>query len=95
MEGRKLLEFLPPIEEGKFNVTAKEMALYHHEKWDGSGYPYGLSEDAIPLSARIMAAADALDSMPAEKVLKFFEKEKGKQFDPCIAEAVIRLNSNK
>ncbi len=101
MEGRKLLEYLPPIEEGKFNVTAKEMALYHHEKWDGSGYPYGLAGEAIPLSARIMAAADVLDALISQRLYKdpmsvdeamdVFEKAKGSQFDPCIADAVIRI----
>ena len=101
MEGRKLLEYLPPIEEGKFNLTAKEMALYHHEKWDGTGYPYGLSGDTIPLSARIMAAADVLDALISQRLYKepmsideamdVFEKAKGIQFDPVIAEAVIRL----
>lgn len=101
MEGRKLLEYLPPIDDGKFNVNAKEMALYHHEKWDGSGYPYGLSGDTIPLCARIMAAADVLDAlisqrlykepMSVDEAMEVFEKAKGTQFDPVIADAVIRL----
>ena len=101
MEGRKLLEYLPPVEGGRFNITAKEMALYHHEKWDGSGYPYGLAGDAIPLSARIMAAADVLDALISQRLykdpmtiddaMKVFEESKGSQFDPLIADAVIRL----
>lgn len=101
MEGRKLLEYLPPIDDGKFNINAKEMALYHHEKWDGSGYPYGLSGDTIPLCARIMAAADVLDALISQRLYKdpmsideameVFEKAKGTQFDPVIADAVIRL----
>ena len=49
MEGRKLLEGMPLIDDGTFNTTAKEMALYHHERWDGSGYPYGVAGDTIPL----------------------------------------------
>ena len=104
MEGRKMLETLPPVDEGKFNIIAKEMALYHHEKWDGSGYPYGVAGDAIPLCARIMAAADVLDALlsirlykdpvSVEEAVKVFESEKGKHFEPCIADAVISLKDD-
>ena len=104
MEGRKILEGMPPIDDGSFNVTAKEMALYHHECWDGSGYPYGVAGDTIPLCARIMGAADVLDAlisprlykepMSIEEAMKVFEKEKGKAFEPCIAEAVISLKDD-
>ena len=103
MEGRKILEELPPVDDGKFNVVAKEMALYHHEKWDGSGYPYGVSGETIPLGARIMAAADVLDSLlsmrlykdpvSVDEAMKIFKNEKGKQFEPCIADAVIALKN--
>lgn len=103
MEGRKLLEGMPLIDDGTFNTTAKEMALYHHERWDGSGYPYGVAGDTIPLCARIMGAADVLDAlisprlykkpMSVEEAVKFFEEEKGKAFEPCIAEAVISLKN--
>ncbi len=101
MEGRKVLEHLPPVDEGKFNIVVKEMSLYHHEKWDGSGYPYGVAGEAIPLCARIMAAADVLDALisvrlykeplSVDEAMKVFESEKGKHFEPCIAEAVIAL----
>ena len=101
MEGRKMLENLPPVDEGKLNVIAKEMALYHHEKWDGSGYPYGVSGETIPLCARIMAAADVLDALislrlykepvSVDEAMKVFESESGKHFEPCIAEAVVAL----
>lgn len=104
MEGRKMLEGLPPVDEGKFNLVAKEMALYHHEKWDGSGYPYGVSGEGIPLCARIMAAADTLDALlsvrlyrepvSVEEAMKIFESEKGKHFEPCIADAVISLKDD-
>ena len=103
MEGRKLLEGMPLIDDGTFNVTAKEMALYHHERWDGSGYPYGVSGETIPLCARIMAAADVLDALISprlykeplsiDEAMKVFEEEKGKSFEPCIAEAVISLKN--
>ena len=101
MEGRKLLEGMPLIDDGTFNVTAKEMALYHHERWDGSGYSYGVSGEAIPLCARILGAADVLDALTSprlykeplsvEEAVKVFEEEKGKAFEPCIAEAVVEL----
>lgn len=101
MEGRKILEEMPIIDDGSFNIIAKEMALYHHERWDGSGYPYGVSGEAIPLCARILGAADVLDAlisprlykepMSIDEAMKFFAEEKGKSFEPCIADAVIAL----
>ena len=104
MEGRKVLEGMPPIDDGAFNVIAKEMALYHHERWDGSGYPYGVAGETIPLCARILGAADVLDALISprlykepksiEDAIKVFEEEKGKAFEPCIAEAVIALKND-
>lgn len=103
MEGRKILEEMPNIDDGSFNIIAKEMALYHHERWDGSGYPYGVSGEAIPLCARILGAADVLDALISprlykepvsiDEAMKFFAKEKGKSFEPCIADAVIALKN--
>jgi response regulator RpfG family c-di-GMP phosphodiesterase len=102
-EGKKLLEFLPQIEDGRFNEIAKEMTYCHHEKWDGTGYPRGLVGENIPLCARIMAAADVLDALISQRLYKepmtidetmdVFEKSKGMHFEPCIADAVI--NSRK
>ena len=98
-EGKKLLEYLPPIEGGRFNDIAKKMAYYHHEKWDGSGYPNGVARFDIPLCARIMAAADVLDALisqrlykdplTVEEAMEVFAKSKGIHFEPCIADAVI------
>ena len=98
-EGKKLLEFLPQIEDGRFNEIAKEMTYCHHEKWDGTGYPRGLVGKNIPLCARIMAAADVLDAlisqrlykdpMSIEETMDVFQKSKGMHFEPCIADAVI------
>lgn len=103
MEGRKILEEMPIIDDGSFNIIAKEMALYHHERWDGSGYPYGVSGEAIPLCARILGAADVLDAlisprlykepMSIDEAMKFFAEEKEKSFEPCIADAVIALKN--
>lgn len=99
-EGKKLLEYLPPIENGVFNSIAKDMTYCHHEKWDGTGYPNGISGEQIPLSARIMAAADVLDAlisqrlykdpMSVEEAMEVFKKNRGSHFEPCIADAVIK-----
>ena len=77
-----------------------EMARYHHEKWDGSGYMQKLSGDAIPLSARIMALSDVYDALRSKRVYKeAFSHEKaraiinegrGSHFDPRIADVFIK-----
>ena len=73
---------------------AREIAMYHHEKWDGNGYPEGLSGEDIPLSARIVALADVYDALsterpykkpwPEEKVLALIKDGAGNHFDPNI-----------
>ena len=75
------------------------MALYHHEKYDGSGYPSGLSGNDIPLSARIMAVADVYDALRSsrhykegfsqEKSMAIIEESRGSHFDPDIAEIFL------
>ena len=79
-----------------------EMAHYHHEKWDGTGYPRGIKGDEIPISARIMAVADVFDALVAERVYKAaFPYEKameiitggaGKAFDPVVVEAFTHIS---
>ena len=76
------------------NPMAREVALRHHERWDGSGYPHGLSQDLIPLSARIVAIADVYDALRMrraykeayshERALEAMEREKGSHFDPFL-----------
>ena len=73
---------------------AKEVAITHHEKWDGSGYPNGLSGEDIPLAARIVAIADVFDALTSERPYKkawtevdaiaLLEKEAGSHFDPQL-----------
>ena len=102
-EGKKLLDYLPLIEEGRFNKVAIEMAYNHHEWWNGNGYPRGISGESIPLEGRIMAAADLLDTTIArsekkfpesiEDAMKVFGVLNGKQIEPCIAESVIRCKN--
>ncbi len=85
----------------EFLRMAKEISLYHHEKWDGSGYPEGLRGDAIPISARLMAVADVYDAlisrriykegMPHDKAAAIVLEGKGSAFDPDIVEAFIAI----
>lgn len=78
---------------------ARNMAAYHHERWDGKGYPEQLHGEVIPLSARIMAVADVFDALtsprvykpgfPLEKALSILEEGKGTQFDPKCVEVFM------
>ncbi|QFY90411.1 two-component system response regulator [Magnetovirga frankeli] len=82
-----------------FFSLAKEIAHWHHEKWDGSGYPDGLKGDAIPLSARLMAVADVFDALISPRVYKpamsyakareIITEGSGSHFDPDIAAAFL------
>ena len=82
-----------------FLLTAADIARFHHEKFDGSGYPNNLKRQDIPLSARIVAVADVFDALTSERVYKsamcpfqareIIEKERGKHFDPVIVDAFI------
>lgn len=78
---------------------AAVIAKYHHERWDGRGYPEGLAGDEIPLVARLVGIADVIDALcsrrcykeawPAVKVRAFFEEERGRQFDPKLTDVVL------
>jgi putative two-component system response regulator len=84
-----------------FFEIAREIAYSHQEKWDGSGYPEGLSGDRIPISARLMAVADVYDAlisrrvykepMPHEKAVAIIREGAGSHFDPDIVEAFLSL----
>lgn len=85
---------------GQSSLTlGKEIALNHHEKWDGTGYPAGLKGDAIPLSARIVALADYYDALTSERTYKsayshkeavaIISAERGKHFDPDVVDAFL------
>jgi putative two-component system response regulator len=79
---------------------AHSVALYHHEKWDGSGYPFGLKGEAIPLEARIVAVADVFDALlnkrpykeawPVEDAVAEIEANRGKHFDPAVVDAMLQ-----
>ncbi|MCD6415938.1 MAG: HD domain-containing protein, partial [Planctomycetes bacterium] len=80
-----------------FIQLAEIIALNHHEKWDGSGYPRGLSGEQIPVAARIMAIVDVFDALtskrayrdalPAEEAFRIIDKERGKYFDSRVVDA--------
>ena len=82
--------------------NAKLFAAYHHEKWDGTGYPYGLKENNIPLHGRIMAVIDVYDALVSdrpykkafthEKAVSIIMEDAGKHFDPFIAEVFYNVN---
>ena len=83
-----------------FLHLAKEIAYYHQEKWDGSGYPTGARGEAIPISARLMALADVYDAlisrrvykeaMPHAKAVAIIQEGRGSHFDPDIVDAFLQ-----
>lgn len=84
-----------------FLQLAREIALTHHERWDGTGYPRGLSGEAIPICGRLMALADVFDalinrrvykeSMDYEEAVSIISQESGKHFDPDVVDAFLNL----
>ncbi len=93
--GDVLAQAVMELGEQSYLTLARDIAYYHHEKWDGSGYPRGLKGEDIPLSARIMALADVFDALssdrpyrkalPDETVYKIITEEMGpSHFDPTI-----------
>ncbi len=84
-----------------FLSTARDIAHCHHEKWDGSGYPCGLSGEDIPLSARIMAVADVYDALTCKRVYKpsmshematdIIREGRGTHFDPVIVDGFLGI----
>ena len=90
-----LLKGIPFLEK------AVEIPCCHHEKWDGSGYPYGLQRNEIPLTARIFAVVDVWDALSTnrpyreawsrEKVIQYLLDQSGKHFDPKVVEVFLQL----
>ena len=98
--GKKIMEkAIETVQGENYLKEARNMAAYHHEKWDGSGYPEGLKGPVIPLSARIMAVADVFDALTAkrvykepmsyEKAMSIIEEGSGTHFDPKIVEVFV------
>ncbi|HLJ14679.1 MAG TPA: HD domain-containing phosphohydrolase [Bryobacteraceae bacterium] len=82
---------------------AESVARTHHERWDGSGYPSGLSAEAIPFEGRVVALADTFDALthprpykeawPAEAAIAEIKRQGGRQFDPAIVSAFVRFTA--
>ncbi len=98
--GRMIMEkAISTISGDNYLKEARNMAGYHHEKWDGTGYPEGLHGEVIPLSARIMAVADVFDAVsskriykppfPFKKAVAIIEEGSGTHFDPKCVEAFM------
>lgn len=88
------------IDTPLFNM-AKEIALNHHEKWDGTGYPSGLAGEQIPISARVVAIADVFDALTSkrpykepwsiDRTLDYMQEVAGKHFDPALVAKFLEL----
>lgn len=98
--GKEIIDkAISTVEGESYLREASNMAGYHHERWDGKGYPNGLKEEEIPLSARIMAVADVFDALaskrvykpayPLDEALRIIEEGKGTQFDPRCVEVFL------
>jgi len=97
---QSLMVGINELGEDSFLTLAKEIALTHHEKWDGSGYPRGLSKEEIPISGRLMALSDVYDALVSKRVYKaaFTHEEakgiilegRGTHFDPDVVDAFIK-----
>jgi HD-GYP domain-containing protein (c-di-GMP phosphodiesterase class II) len=98
--GKRIMEnAISTVKGENYLKEARNMAAYHHERFDGKGYPEGLHGEVIPLSARIMAVADVFDALssprvykpafPLEKALGIIKEGSGTQFDPKCVEVFI------
>jgi len=95
-------KYLDTSFHSSFLSLARDIAWSHHEKWDGSGYPRGLSGDMIPLAARLMAISDVYDALISERVYKraftheeavdIIKQESGTHFDPDIVRAFLDIS---
>lgn len=103
ISGECLLQIQQCLGDSNFLTLAHEIAVFHHERWDGSGYPSKLAGEAIPLSARIVAIADVYDALSARRVykdayahercVKIILSESGKHFDPRLVKVFLEVES--
>ena len=100
-EGQRVIEqAIATMPDADYLEEAKNLAGYHHEKWNGTGYPNGLAGEDIPLSARIMAVADVFDALVSKRVYKdsfsyekafsIIEEDAGTHFDPLVVDAFLK-----
>ena len=100
---RKIIQtIIGDVEDEHYVRIVEDIALYHHERWDGTGYPTGLAGDSIPLAARIMAVADVFDALyeercykppirPIERIMQIMSEGRGTQFDPVIIDVFMEM----
>ena len=98
--GDVVRQILNGVTDEEYLKFASDIATYHHERWDGAGYPEGLSGEDIPLAARIMAIADVFDALisercykkpiPVDESLEIIRAESGSHFDPKLAEIFLK-----
>lgn len=100
---RKIIRMIiSDVEDKHYVQTVEDIALYHHERWDGTGYPTGLAGDSIPLAARIMSVADVFDALyeercykppirPIERIMQIMMEGRGTQFDPVIMDVFTEM----
>jgi putative two-component system response regulator len=97
----KGFELLNRCKLNEFMSMSKDIALYHHERWDGNGYPYGIRGENIPLFARIVGVIDVFDALIHKRVYKpaysvdqsieYIIKQREKQFDPEVVDAFVYI----
>lgn len=100
---RKIIEtIIGDLEDEHYVQMMEDIAMYHHERWDGTGYPTGLAGESIPLAARIMAVADVFDALyeercykppirPIERIMQIMMEGRGTQFDPVIIDVFMEM----
>ncbi|MCM1039749.1 MAG: response regulator [Roseburia sp.] len=100
---RKIIQtIIGDVEDEHYVRIVEDIAMYHHERWDGTGYPTGLAGDSIPLAARIMSVADVFDALyeervykppirPIERIMQIMSEGRGTQFDPVIIDVFMEM----
>jgi len=101
MIGRHPVDAFKLLEKIDALQSALDIPLYHHEKWDGTGYPYGLKGDKIPFQARLFAIVDVWDALltdrpyrdawPLEKAVTHIKEQSGKHFEPRVVNAFLKI----
>lgn len=98
--GQVIRQILSDITDEEYLSFASDIATYHHERWDGTGYPFGIKEEQIPLCARIMTIADTFDAlvskrcykepMPIDEAIEIMKSKAGNHFDPKLVEVFLK-----
>jgi len=99
--GRIIEKIIQHSGENVFLYNSKQFAVYHHERWNGTGYPFGLAGEEIPLHGRIMAIVDVFDALVSkraykdafttEQAISIMKEERGQHFDPKIVDIFVDI----